>query len=152
MLVHLIEDDNLKAERITSFLRSEFPKITLEVFQSYQSGLKAVCADKPDLIVLDMSLPTFDAKGVRRYGRPRSLGGYELMRKLRRRSVSIPVFVITQLETFGDGEMQISFEEVCRKCEKEFPDLFIGATFYSQGSSAWHGGLMKAVSRGYQEK
>jgi CheY-like chemotaxis protein len=145
LLIYLIEDDNLKSGKIIPFLRSIGEGAKIEHFRSYQSGLKGVEARLPDLLILDMTLPTFDMSGISRHGRPRSLGGYEIMRKMKRRGMFCPVFVISALETFGDGKTKISFDEIGQRCLDEFPMMFTGAAFFSLTSEKWKEPLRQAV-------
>jgi CheY-like chemotaxis protein len=137
MRLYLIEDDSQKAESISQFLGRMHPAVCVELFGSYQSGLKAIERDAPDLIVLDMNLPTFDNLGALRGGRPRALGGYEILRKMRRKGLAVPVVVITQLESFGDGDSRVSFAEIIERCQNEFPQSFLGGVYYSRLSDAW---------------
>ena len=146
-MAYLIEDDNLKSKQILPFLADFSPDLTVEHYRSYQSGLKAIGLRHPNLVVLDMSLPTFDMTGVGRHGRPRSLGGYELMRKMKRTGAGCPVFIISALETFGDGKDTISFHEVKARCQSEFPDIYLGAVFFSQSSDAWKNSLREVLRR-----
>jgi CheY-like chemotaxis protein len=143
--IYLIEDDNRKAERIKGFISQIAPDAEILRFGSFQSGLKAIEGSPPNLVVLDMTLPTFDMTGLSRHGRPRSLGGYELLRKMKLRSIVTHVFIITQLETFGDAKSQISFEEIKNRCAREFPGLFLEAVYYRQGSDSWHKPLENAL-------
>jgi CheY-like chemotaxis protein len=137
VLIYIVEDYELKAERIESAVRTVLADARIEVFRSYQSGLKAVLQKQPDLILLDMSLPSFDMMGSARFGRPRSLGGYDLMRKMALKNVTARVFVVTQLDAFGDGTAKVTLKEMTERCHNEFPELFIGSVYFSQTSDDW---------------
>lgn len=145
MLIYLIEDDNLKAGQIIPFVKSMTPNLSIEHYRSYQSGLKAIELLVPDMVILDMTLPTFDTSGSSRHGRPRSLGGYEIMRKMKRKKISAPVFIMSALEAFGDGKAKISFDEVKNRCFNEFPGMLVGAAFFSLTSDEWKGPLRSTV-------
>ena len=145
MRIFLIEDFDLKAERIRAYIRKQEPDSKVELFHSYQSGLRAIEQSPPDLIILDMTIPTFDPGIDSRHGRPRSLGGYELMRKMKRRGIARPVFIISQLEAYGEGESKVTFGEVKERCASEFSQIFKGAVFYSQNSDSWQVGLKKVL-------
>jgi DNA-binding response OmpR family regulator len=132
MRIYLIEDDSQKADRISNFVAGLSPASEINLYGSYQSGLKAIERLRPDLIILDMNLPTFDNLGTRRVGRPRALGGYEIMRKMKRQRLVVPVLVITQLESFGDGIEQVSFKEIVERCGNEFSESFLGGVYYSR--------------------
>lgn len=137
MKINLVEDSKIKADKICSFLHEKYPESSIEVLCSYQSGLKKLVSDMPHLVILDMSLPTYDRGGLQREGRLRPLGGYDIMRKLSLRRVDFKVLVVTQLESFGEGEDRVSFDEMNNKCNKEFSSRYLGAVFFGQSDEQW---------------
>lgn len=137
MKVYVIEDNQLKADLICAYLQEQLIDASVRLYGSFQSGLKAIEAECPDIVLLDMNLPTFDRGPNVREGRNRPLGGYELMRKLRLRDISPRVVVITQLEFFGDGEDEMSFAELTALCTKEFPSMFAGSVYFSPSDNEW---------------
>lgn len=145
MIVYLVEDDSLKAERMTKFLVSHFPEFEIKVFGSFQSGLRAIEENTPELLILDMTIPTFDRGHNKREGRLRPLGGYDLMRKLKLRNTQTLVIVVTQLETFGEGEDEVSFSEISSRCKREFPGVFLGSVYFRQGEATWQDELIQLV-------
>lgn len=146
MLIYIVEDDFLKASRLMNFLKENAQDADARVYGSFQSGLKAIQQATPDLVILDMTLPTFDRTGSDREGRLRPLGGYDLMRKLVHHSVQVSVVVVTQLETFGEGTDQVTFPELVDRCERDFPTIFRGAVYFRQADSAWQVDLLKLIS------
>jgi CheY-like chemotaxis protein len=145
-IIHIVEDNIFKATSISDFLNGEFGEtFCTSVYGSFQSALRAVEVSVPDLIVLDMTLPTFDRKPNSREGRIRPIGGYDLMHKMKHRSLMAAVIVVTQLEQFGEGEEEVSFSEITTRCEREFPDIFLGSVYYDQGGLNWQGELASLV-------
>lgn len=147
-MIYIIEDNTLKAKKIINFLEEEilYPK-EIRAFASFQSGLRAVEAACPSLVILDMTLPTFDRKPNSREGRSRPLGGYDLMRKMKLKSLSSPVIVLTQLEAFGEDEAEVSFEEITNRCHREFPDIFIGSVYFDQSETTWKTSLKQLIEK-----
>ncbi len=137
MHAYIIEDDPLKCSRIAQFLQDRFPSIVVDTFGSFHSGLRAIESNTPGLVLLDMTLPTFDRELGARAGRFRPLGGYELLSKLKLRSVQTSVIVVTGLISFGEGNQRISFEEVRNKCAQEFSDVFRGMVYFQQSDPDW---------------
>jgi DNA-binding response OmpR family regulator len=147
--LYLVEDNPVKAERICAFLNDEHPHFEISVFGSFQSGLKAIAKTTPDILILDMTLPTFDRKPNSREGRIRPLGGYDLMRKLKLRDIVTRVVVLTQLEAFGEGDDEVSFEEITMRCRAEFPSMFKGSIYFSPSDIDWQGPLATILSEQY---
>lgn len=137
MWVHIIEDDPLKCSRLEQFIVERYPALGFSAYGSFNSGLKAIEENKPDFVLLDMTLPTFDRRLGAREGRLRPLGGYELLSKLRLKGISTRVIVITGLVAFGEADHKISFEEVDQRCRKEFSGLFQGMIYYQQSDLEW---------------
>lgn len=147
MLVNVIEDSAIKASQILSFLSDHHKSFRVTVNGSFQSGLRAIEEACPDLIILDMTLPTFDRIPNAREGRFRPLGGYDLMRKMRLRGISTKVIVLTQLEAFGEGDEEIGFIEITERCHREFPGIFMGSIYFSQGSDEWQLNLNEIINK-----
>jgi len=146
MNVLIIEDDPQKAERVVSVVKQVAPYANIDICRSYQSGLKYLEREHDvALVVLDVSLPTFDPTPNARHGRPRPLGGYDLMRKMRRRKTFPAVVIVTALENFGSSTQQYSFEQLGLKCKEEFPENFKGAIYYSQSRTGWRDELTDVV-------
>lgn len=137
-MIYVIEDNALKAKKIIKFLEEDMLySAEIQIFTSFQSGLRAVEAACPQLVILDMTLPTFDRKPNSREGRVRPLGGYDLMRKMKLKNLSSPVIILTQLEAFGEAEDEVSFDEITNRCRREFPNLFIGSVYFDQSETNW---------------
>ncbi|OZC37707.1 hypothetical protein B9Q17_14275 [Marinobacter vinifirmus] len=142
MKIYIIEDNLVKVEKIKSFLNDEMPTSSkVSFYYSFNSGLKAIKEAPPDLILLDMTLPTFDRRPNVREGRSRPLGGYDIMRKMKLFNINSKVIVITQLESFGEGSEKVGFEELTDQCWEEFPDFFLGSVYFDQSGSAWTANL-----------
>jgi DNA-binding response OmpR family regulator len=146
MRIYLIEDSDLKVRKIKEFLLSEFGvDFTPEVFGSYHSGLRAMQANVPDLAILDMTLPNFDRTPSVREGKPRPLGGYDLMRKMKLHGMVSKAIVVTQLEAFGEGAEKVSFRDITAIAYEEFPGLFLGSVYFDQASSRWQSSLGEMI-------
>ncbi|MFA5976436.1 MAG: response regulator [Elusimicrobiota bacterium] len=150
MLVYIVEDSELKARKISEFFEELLPStFSFLLFASYQSGLRAVENKSPDLLVLDMTLPNFDRLPNAREGKVRPLGGYDLMRKMKLKGLRTKVAVVTQLESFGDGEEIVSFKDMTERCHSEFPEIFLGSVYFDQAGTGWRdalASLIKSVS------
>ncbi len=150
MLTYIIEDSPLKAGLLEKFVSENFPQMVTQVKSSYQSGLKAIQNLTPDLVLLDMTLPNFDRLPNAREGRLRPLGGYDMMRKIKLRRLQTRIIVVTQLESFGDGSDEVSFDEMATRCSREFPDIYIGSVYFDQREAAWQESLDQLIKMTYK--
>lgn len=147
MIVHIVEDSALKASNISSFFAHTFSFLRQpDISGSFQAAMRAITKSKPDLIIMDMTLPTFDRKPNAREGRMRPIGGYDLMCKMKHKSIYASVIVVTQLETFGEGDEEVSFTEITSRCKRDFPDMFLGSVYYDQSGLNWQAELERLVN------
>jgi hypothetical protein len=52
------------------------------------------------------------------------------------------VIVVSALGGFGTGDAKFTFDELEEKCALEFPDIFLGAVFFSQANVKWERQLL----------
>ncbi|PFR16718.1 MULTISPECIES: response regulator [Bacillus] len=137
MKVLIIEDDQNKKKQILSFLEEAFKNVSIVDKHSYKSGLKEVVSKQYDLILLDMSMPTFDITVSETGGKPMPFAGKEILRQMKRRSIRIPTIVVTQFEKFGDYEKSLNLDELNEELEKEYREIYVGTVYYNPASSSW---------------
>ncbi|MBE4502509.1 response regulator, partial [Vibrio parahaemolyticus] len=104
MKILIIEDNEHKREKVCAFIQSLKYGIELYESASFNSGIKAISKFDLDLIILDMSLPTHDKSANESGGRFRVYGGKDIVRKMRRKSITTPFVILTQYSNFGEGE------------------------------------------------
>jgi CheY-like chemotaxis protein len=96
MKVLLVEDDEFKATDILKVLGETLARAEVLRAMSVTSAMKAINSETFALIVLDMSLPTFEMSGPGGGGSPQGQGGLEVLRLARRLHNSSPFIVVTQ--------------------------------------------------------
>jgi CheY-like chemotaxis protein len=141
MRILLIEDDLNKCEQIARFVGADFPDADLIIRRSFQSGLKEAILCTPDLILLDMTMPSYEIGPREPGGRERRYAGREILRQLSRRGIKLPVIVITQYEQFEDDGDIVRLPELVAELRSEYSDNFIDAVFYQAGNTTWMGQL-----------
>lgn len=105
--------------------------------RSYQSGLAAAIGLRPDLIVLDMTLPTYDVAPGEKGWKTRAFAGEEILHEIRRRKVGCPAVVLTQFESFGEGADKLTLEQLAERLDAEFGNSFLGAIYYQRSEARW---------------
>ena len=116
--------------------------------RSVGSALGALRQDRFDLIILDMSLPTFDIVAGESGGRPQGFGGQEVLRYMDRYAITTPVIVATAFEAFTEKGKAIGLKDLEKALQGEHPDSFRGIVFYNTMFSKWRDdlrGLIKKV-------
>jgi len=141
----LVEDDEDKREQIISFLNAKVSCNLTEV-RSFQSGLKKLKLTTYDLILMDMSMPTFDISSSESGGRAQPFGGELLLFEMLRRNILTKVIVITQFNLFGEGDEEISLDDLNIRLKKQFPINYIGAVQYSISYTSWQDLLFNKIN------
>jgi CheY-like chemotaxis protein len=141
----VIEDDGNKLSQICTFLNEHFQSVELRTARSLQSGIKQVRASTPDLILLDMTLPNFDATPDDPGGQTHNFGGKEFLKQLDRFDFRVPVIVVTQFITFGRGPQTIKLEDLDKDLRASFSPNYVGAVYYHASLHRWKEELQRLV-------
>lgn len=135
MNIHLIEDDSFKCSTITNFINDFDPSINIEISQSVGSGLRYLVRNRNNisLLLLDMSMPSYDDDKNTFINEHQSFGGKEILSQMKERKINIPVIVITMFNSIDD----ISIDTLKDDLLKNYPDNFKGIIFYSSKEVLW---------------
>jgi DNA-binding response OmpR family regulator len=145
MKILLVEDDDNKRTQLTEFVSDILPSSTLTVARSLQSGIRKIRADLVDLVLLDMTLPTYDVGRDEYGGSTHAFGGWEFLKELRRFKLQVPVIVVTQFETFGSGPELTTLSALDAGLRKDFPGIYRGAVYYHAAIESWKERLKQVI-------
>ena len=135
--VLIVEDDEFKQRRLAQVVRDYQPAAELLLERSVNAGLKTIEDSCPNLILLDMSLTTFDVGPTESGGRPQNFGGLEILRQMDRSGISVPVIVITQYERFARGSQEILLSTIRSELEEQHDQVFKGLVYYNSATGRW---------------
>jgi CheY-like chemotaxis protein len=147
----IVEDDENKLNQISEIL-SSVPDINLISRRSYQSGLKEIIANYYDLIVLDMSMPTYDKSSSEPGGRFRKFAGKEILAEINRRKIKTKALLVTGFDTFGEGSTFITLKEMNQMLASTFPTVYLGCVFYNASETNWTEELLHHVNTIMRDK
>lgn len=146
MTVLIIDDSDYKIESLEELLRP-LPYVgKIRVARSFHGGLHAILSDKPDIILMDMSIPTSERDDGSPDGRDRMFGGRELMAEMQFHHVTAHVIVVTQFDQFGAPDQAITLEALLDELHNRFPSLFLGGVYYNIVDSGWKLKLVRLLS------
>lgn len=139
MRILLVEDDggkrdDLRMQLIHSF-KEQGKTCAVTEKESLRSAWRALCGEKFDLLILDMSLPSSDISDDSAPNEPESFAGREILDQMRLRSIHTPVLVVTQYRTFERGS--ISLEELVAGFADRYAPFFRGHIYYNASSANW---------------
>lgn len=147
MHVLVIEDDEFKARRISLVVRDIAKDCILQVEKSVNAGLSALMTKRPDLLLLDMSLTTFNVGPQESGGRPQNFGGIEVLEQMERLDVQVPVIIITQFESFRRGDREIGLADLRVELNERYAGFFKGLIFYNSAEGRWERDLSRIMAR-----
>jgi CheY-like chemotaxis protein len=87
----IVEDVDLNIELLTQLLEDDYD---LTVAKDGEQGIALATSEKPDLILMDMSLPLCD--------------GYEATRRIRASALTMPIIGLSAHAMAGDAERAIA--------------------------------------------
>ena len=141
MKVLVIEDNPNKLKQIKSFLNEYYDQPQIEETYSFNGGKAKLYEEEWDLILLDMSLPTYDITHTEYGGDKKPVAGKNLMKRMLNRKIFTPVIIITQFETFDDD--RISLDSLNQEFNEKFSSIWKGTIFY--GNDDWNIELKKLL-------
>lgn len=145
-LILLVEDEGYKREHIARLVE-EHLECELKTVKSVKSALDFIEDNAPDLILLDMSLPTYEIIDRERGGRPQGYGGREVLRYLDMEDLKIPTIVITGYDAFPDAAGSVGLETLKEDLFREFPDNLKAVLRYDSTYSAWKDDLVEIIMK-----
>ena len=147
MIALLVEDDEDKRHLVLAMLRKCYGDWDILVARSLYSGIQALRRVSFDLLIADMSIPTFDIAEGEDGGRPQAFGGRELMRHLVFREVMVAMLVLTQFDQFGEGREAVTLAELDLELRCEFGASYLGAVYYDASGDRWRDHLKHTIDK-----
>lgn len=141
MRILIVEDDAEKAHSIENFIREKFSTISTNIVQSYHDGMEYIMNGKYDIILLDMSIPTFNEHGCGA-GDTLKNGGEIIAWELLDEKIDFKCLVITQYETFNNESLETIDNRLRRMCG----DSYLGSIKYDIYNDDWKDKLYNKLS------
>lgn len=142
----IVEDSEAKLDSIRTVLTRAFPAANLKVALSVKAAIDELNSALPDIIVADMSLPTYDIEDRERGGTPRPFGGIEVFEHLDRYGFEIPVLVVTSYPALSDGKQSMGIKELSRHLFEDFQNCFVGTVYFDSAYSTWEREIVDFLS------
>lgn len=124
--------------------------ISFEYSYSIRSTSIKISKNSYNLLILDMSMPSFDQINSGLTDAPKALAGKEIMMKMRHKKINTPVIIVTQFDVFGRHNSVINLDNLMTEIKQEFIELYSGHAFYDPQSTQWKTSLknsfMEAVN------
>jgi CheY-like chemotaxis protein len=147
MNILLVEDEAPKQEHISSAILEVLPTVEIRIARSVRSAIDEMRQRTPDLMLLDMSLPTFDVGPTESGGRPQNFGGSEILRYMDLYDLHVPTIVITAYEAFTKAGKSIDHKSLHDELLEKHPLSYKGLIYYNSLFSEWRALLSSVISK-----
>jgi CheY-like chemotaxis protein len=141
----LVEDSPYKCDCIMDYLSSREMDVSTTVVSSFNSARRALLDHTYQVILLDMSLPTYDKTESSAGGNTRQLGGRELARRVVRKWPNTMIIFITQYQSFSDTTRSYTFAHLQVELKKECGGQMRGMIYFDNSKSSWKDELGKLL-------
>lgn len=145
MHVLLVEDDENKQLQLRQFLSETYPRVSVDTARSLRNGIHLIRSTNPDLIILDMTLPSYDIGPDEPGGQMHPLGGREFLEQMDRFDLIVPVVVVTQFERFGKGPNAMHLHDLDIVLRKEHSVVYRGVVYYHAAIHGWKQELKELI-------
>lgn len=141
----LIEDYEEKANNILAFLRLEFPDFQVNHCTSYNSAQEEIFEHGSEytLILLDMSMSTYDLNTDVSGGLPEPAAGQYLLEGMFLRQITTPVIIVTMYNVFGRKQLDAFDIEL----KENYPQNYKSYIYYSSQKNDWKNELKKQIKK-----
>lgn len=144
--VLIVEDEAPKLDRLVNFVSTTWPDATIRTARSVRSAISSIQTAVPDLVLLDMSLPTFDIGPKEPGGRPQGFGGIEVLRYFDLFEIAVPTIVVTAYEAFSrETGTLVNHGELNDLLSTEHPGNYRGLVYYNSLFTDWRNNLTALI-------
>lgn len=132
----IIEDNESKLNKLRQFCCEYYSDYEIVDRRSYNSALLEVIhyGEKYDVILLDVSMNTYDISPEVSAGEQEPLAGSNILRFMKLRKIVIPVIVVTMYESFVDG---IKIDKLDEGFREKYPEFYKGYVYFSLRNEDW---------------
>jgi CheY-like chemotaxis protein len=123
------------------FIGSNYIAKSLTIKESYHSGLKSLVTSDFGLLLLDMSMPTWDRSPNENGGDYEKFGGLKILKELKRKNKLLPTILITMFDNFGESDNSVTLKQLEEVLQNDYPDCYLGSVFYRSDLSQWENDL-----------
>ncbi|MDV2962477.1 response regulator [Shewanella algae] len=145
MKILIAEDDNFKMKTLEDFFVSDFEGVSITITKSKQETIRSISEHNYDLILLDMTMPSYEGESEMERGELRPLAGSDIISRMAYRKTFIPTIVVTQFEVFGRGSGISQIDKVMAELKEKFPEIVKGHVLFNLQSSTWRNELKTLV-------
>jgi CheY-like chemotaxis protein len=148
MEILIADDQSEKHRTIEEFLNESFQSCSIDHSYSFKSTRDKIISKKYDIILLDMTMPSFDSKQnveIMSEVKKRALAGRDIVQTMNYRCINSHVIIVTQFDVFGRHNQLTSIEEIATDLIHTYPNLVKGYILWDYQGDSWKDSLKKLI-------
>lgn len=144
MKILLVEDYAVKAEYVKEFMQKEFPQMEIVHKESYNSASREIFTNHHQycLILLDMTMSTFDVSIDEDGGNPEPIAGCNILDGMFLRGIKTKVIVVTMYRSFDD----LSLSDLHNNLLEQYPENYAGQVSFAIDRTDWQKELKNLIN------
>ncbi|QDE84143.1 response regulator [Myxococcus xanthus] len=143
----IVEDDPYKLSELKAFLVDAVPGASVAAARSINSAKAHIRNGGIELLLLDMSLPSYDIGASEPGGRPHAFGGREILGYIDFLELALHVVVVTQFERLGSGVDEVDIQTLGASLKEAYPRQFCEIVYFNAASEQWKNDLREAIRK-----
>lgn len=150
LAILVVDDEPAKRKAIADCIAKAIqPLPDFSEAASFESATRILKERSFDWVILDMRITTYDVSPSDRGGRPRNLGGDEVLRRMARRGMKAKVVVVTQYSIFRDRNRVLTTNQLVERLRARYSG-FVGLVELRHKSDAWEEDLIAYILAGQE--
>lgn len=146
MNILIVEDDFFKYSKIIDAISNLKAEVSFHRCDNVHAAVKYVKNTTPHKIILDMSLPSHEARIGEGSPIPMPAGGVEILLELSyRKKEHIPILILTQYEEIEIEDDYYSIDEAGPELKRLYGFSHINVSLYDNDINDWHDSLKKFI-------
>lgn len=133
----VVEDESPKRRHLVDAINAINADIRTTESASVTDALNLLEDHSFDLIILDMSLPTYSVDEVESGGRPQAFGGLEILQTMVLLEIETPVIVVTGFEAFERSGDTIDLDTLRTELEEEYGSFLRSVIHFNSVVDGW---------------
>ena len=145
----IVEDDIQKFSHIKNHIfanKKDFFNLIFDQANSVTNAINKIEEYQPDILILDISLPTFNINNTESGGRARHIGGVEILDFMQLMNITCKTVILTGYEAFLIDSKPIDFVNFKNELIEEFPTIIKDVLFYNSINAMWKSKILEYIN------
>lgn len=146
MRILLVEDDSMKSDTIVALIRSlPLRDVDIAVESALHPAWVRIKRDAFDLVLLDLTLPLYEARPGELGGRPPGLAGMEILYRMMKKNLHVPTIIVTMFDRFLDRDRELTLSNLREEVRTKYGSFVLDVVYYNTAMDSWKSSLSNLI-------